>query len=122
MSASARVEHRPSLTQAGPFRVVLSTAGSIAEAKLLARAIIQKRLAACVNLIPGLQSWYWWKGRVTSDQEVLLVIKTNRTALGRLLCVLRSHHSYDLPEFLAMPITHGDLAYLKWIEENVSHP
>ena len=82
--------------------------------------ILKKRLAACVNLVPGLQSWYWWKGRMTSSKEVLLLIKTTRAALKPLLSVLKVHHSYDLPEFIVLPVTYGDPTYLQWIKENVT--
>ena len=120
MSRFARADRRLSLIQADTFRVVLVTAGSLREAQGLARIVLKERLAACVNLIPNIQSWYWWKGRVASGKEVLLLIKTTRASLNVLCQVLKSHHSYEIPEFIALPITHGNLAYLRWLKENIA--
>ena len=120
MSRSARADRRHSLKEAGLFRVVIVTASSLREARKLAHVILKGKFAACVNLIPEIQSWYWWKGRITSGKEVLLLIKTTRASLSRLCSVVKLHHSYEVPEFIVLPISHGDFTYLQWIKESVS--
>jgi len=105
------------------IRVVFVTVPSRKIAERLAKGILSQKLAACVNLIPGIRSWYWWKGKVASDPEVLLVIKTAASRLEALRRWVRAHHPYELPEFLALPVSDGDAAYLKWIQNNLSrHP
>jgi len=99
--------------------VVLVTCGSAAEAKRIARALVEARLAACVNLLPGaVTSIYRWKGKVESARERLLLIKTSRNRLAKLQAAIRRLHSYDLPEIIALPIVAGSRAYLDWIEES----
>lgn len=102
-------------------RVVFVTAPSRKIGERLAKGILSKKLAACVNVIPGLRSFYWWKGKVASDPEVLLVIKTASPRLEALRRWVRANHPYELPEFLALPVSDGDPAYLKWIQSNLSH-
>ncbi len=97
------------------FVLVLSTAGSPKEAQELARRILEEKLAGCINLVPKIRSMYWWKGRVEEASEVLLLIKTRRSALKNLSHFLKRHHSYELPELIALPILWGDPAYLKWL-------
>ncbi len=70
--------------------------------------------------MPQIRSWYWWKGRVASDPEVLMIIKTHRGSLKTLHAWIRANHPYDTPEFLALSVTHGDTAYLKWLQSNLS--
>ena len=99
--------------------VVLVTCGSAAEAKRIALAVVEARLAACVNLLPGsVTSIYRWKGKVESARERLLLIKTSRNRLAKLQTAIGRLHSYDLPEFIALPIVAGSRAYLDWIEES----
>jgi periplasmic divalent cation tolerance protein len=98
--------------------VVLVTCSTAAEAHRIARAVVDARLAACVNLLPGaVESIYWWKGRVESARERLLLIKTSRKCLAKLREVVERAHSYDVPEFIALPIAAGSPAYLAWIEK-----
>lgn len=97
--------------------VVLVTCGSTAEAKRIARAVVNARLAACVNILPGaVTSIYRWKGRVESGQERLLLIKTSRTRLAKLQTAVEKLHSYELPEFIALPVAAGSREYFKWME------
>jgi periplasmic divalent cation tolerance protein len=100
--------------------VVLVTCGSSKEARKIARALVERRLAACVNILPGrVQSVYPWKGKVESAKEILLVVKTTRgrfAALQRTVCEL---HSYDVPEIIALPIVDGSRDYLGWIADSV---
>lgn len=100
--------------------VVLVTCGSVSEARRIARAVVEARLAACVNLLPGaVESTYRWKGKVESARERLLLIKTSRRRLAKLQEAVERLHSYDVPEFIAVPIACGAEAYLTWIRESV---
>ena len=98
--------------------VVLVTCSTPAEAQRIARAVVNARLAACVNILPGaVQSIYRWKGKIESARERLLLIKTSRKRLAKLQAAVERLHSYDVPEFIAIPIAAGSPAYLSWIEE-----
>lgn len=96
--------------------VVLSTCGSAEEAEKVARALLDKRVAACVNVLPGVRSFYWWKGKVEDSAEHLLVIKTRRELFDRLKTELAAAHSYEVPEIIALPILDGAESYLNWID------
>src|SRR5581483_12447292 len=95
--------------------VVFSTCGSAEEAERLARRLLEARLAACVNVITQIQSFYWWKGEIENSPECLLVIKTSRALFESLRGLLESAHSYTLPEMLAVPVVDGSPGYLAWI-------
>jgi periplasmic divalent cation tolerance protein len=95
--------------------VVLSTAGSRDEAERIASALVEERLAACINLVDGLTSIYRWQGAVERAAEVLLVIKTRRTSAARLIARLGALHSYDVPEAIVLPIAAGSRPYLQWL-------
>jgi periplasmic divalent cation tolerance protein len=100
--------------------VVLVTCSTPAEAQRIARAVVNARLAACVNILPGaVQSIYRWKGKVESARERLLLIKTSRKCLAKLRAAVERLHSYDVPEFIAIPIAAGSAAYLSWVEESL---
>jgi periplasmic divalent cation tolerance protein len=100
--------------------VVLVTCSSFAEARRIARVVVEARLAACVNILPGaVTSIYRWKGKVKSAKERLLLIKTSRRRLVKLRAEIEKLHSYDVPEFLALPIAAGSPAYLAWMEDNL---
>jgi len=101
--------------------LVLVTCSSAVEARRIARAVVDARLAACVNILPGsLLSIYRWKGKVESARERLLLIKTSRKRLLKLRAAVERLHSYDVPEFIAVPIAAGSRAYLSWIEESLN--
>jgi periplasmic divalent cation tolerance protein len=103
--------------------VVMVTCKSQAEAKKIARAVVETRLAACANVLGGpVQSIYQWKGKVETAKEVLLLVKSTRKRFSALERGIRRLHSYDTPEIIALPIAEGPLAYLKWIEESVFVP
>ena len=97
-------------------RVVLTTAGSRKEAQKLARALVERRLAACVNVVGPIESVYRWKGAVQHDEEHPMLIKTSRERYAALEQALREGHPYELPEIIAVPIEAGLPAYLSWIE------
>jgi periplasmic divalent cation tolerance protein len=101
-------------------RIVLVTCGSIVEARRIATAVVRKRLAACANIVLApVQSIYRWKGKVQSAREVLMMIKTNTRRLKELEKEVKRLHSYDVPEFVVVPITAGSREYLAWVSENV---
>ncbi len=99
--------------------MVLSTCGSKEEAQRIAHELVQRRLAACVNLVGPIESVYRWQGEVESAAEWLLLIKTTGEASARVRDALRELHSYQLPECIEVPIEAGSAEYLNWIEENV---
>jgi len=99
--------------------VAFVTCGSQDEARKIAELLGTRRLAACVNLLPKMESCYRWKGKVSWDPEVLLVIKTTEASLGKVRDAVLKAHSYDLPEFIAFRIDEGSPAYLEWITDSI---
>jgi len=95
--------------------VVFNTCGSAEEAERIARALVTKRLAACVNLLPAARSIYRWKGAVEDAQETLLVIKSSRALFNELRAEIEKLHSYEVAEVIAVPIVDGSEAYLEWL-------
>ena len=100
--------------------VALSTVGSAQDAERIARELVERRLAACVNILPGVVSFYRWQGAVQRDAERMLVIKTRAEKLPALREALVSLHPYELPELVALPVADGHPPYLGWIDESVS--
>jgi periplasmic divalent cation tolerance protein len=100
--------------------VVLCTAPDAEVGASLARGLVEAKLAACVNIIPGLRSFYVWKGELQDDTEVQLLIKTRETHLDALAQYLEAHHPYDVPELLALPIAAGGSSYLSWLGEQTA--
>jgi periplasmic divalent cation tolerance protein len=110
------------MAAASDVRVVLSTAGSDEQADEIAHALVERRLAACVNVVRGVCSVYRWKGEVTREDERLLVIKTTAGRLDELGRTLRDLHSYEVPEILTLAVRDGDPAYLRWLADAVAEP
>jgi periplasmic divalent cation tolerance protein len=107
------------MRKATSFRIVLVTCGTLAEARKIARAVVSKSLAACVNIHSApVESVYWWKGKVETGREYLLVMKTAVRRVAALEKEVLRLHSYETPEFLVMEIAAGSHAYLKWIDTN----
>ena len=100
--------------------VVLSTCGSADEAERIARALVDARAAACVNIVPGVRSVYRWHGAVEDAAEWLLVIKTRRDLVNNVKVELRRVHSYEVPEAIALPVVDGLPEYLAWIDKETS--
>ena len=100
--------------------VVLTTCGNDEEAHTLARALVDRRAAACVNAVSRVTSTYRWKGEVRQDQETLLFIKTTAPRLAAVESTIREHSKYDLPEVIALPVHAGGAEYLAWIRESVA--
>jgi len=97
--------------------LVLTTAPDDDRAESMARALVEERLAACVNVVPGVVSIYRWKGAVEQDLELLLVIKTRADRFEALREALVSLHPYDVPELIALPVAAGHPPYLAWLDE-----
>lgn len=100
------------------YRLVLITCASIAEARTIAQRVVERKLAACANIVPRVESIYRWKGRVARAKETLLMIKTTAARLRKLESEVKRLHSYDVPEFVAIPFMGGSREYLAWIAEN----
>ncbi|HEY6350614.1 MAG TPA: divalent-cation tolerance protein CutA [Candidatus Angelobacter sp.] len=100
-------------------RIVLTTAGSQEEAQKIGHALVERKLAACVNIVPGIESIYRWQGKVESAAEWLLVVKTTAEAFSSVRDAIQELHSYDLPECVMLEVGDGSEAYLGWIGENV---
>jgi len=99
--------------------VVLVTAPSAEKAAELARTVVEERLAACGNVVPGVRSIYRWEGKVQEDAEVLLILKTQRRRFGELRDRILALHPYAVPEVLALPVEAGSDAYLDWIAQSM---
>ena len=98
------------------YRVVLVSCGSIAEARKIGRNVVEKKLAACANIVPGVESIYRWKGKVERAGEVLVVVKTTANRLPALEREVKRLHRYDVPEFIVLPIIAGSRKYLAWLQ------
>jgi len=100
-------------------RIVLSTAGSVEEARKIARYLVENQLAACVNIVPQIESIYRWQGKIEFSPEWLLLIKTTSGNVPSVEDAIRELHSYDLPECIAIVIEGGSSEYLNWIGDSV---
>lgn len=105
------------MKSARSFAVVFVTAPGFKTARALAKAALKTRLAACANLIPGLESHYWWQGKIERGAEVLILFKTTRTKLPALEKLILARHPYDTPEFIALSIDSGTPRYLRWVKD-----
>jgi periplasmic divalent cation tolerance protein len=101
-------------------RIILTTAGTQSEAQLIARTLVERRLAACVNITAPIESVYRWKGVVETAQEWMLVIKTTQAAVEPVCDAIRELHSYEIPECVTLSIEGGSAEYLNWIGTQVS--
>jgi periplasmic divalent cation tolerance protein len=103
-------------------KIVLTTTSSREEAEKIAHALVERRLAACVNIVGPIHSVYRWQGKVESANEHLLLIKTTATSFDSVARAIRELHSYDLPECIELAIESGSAEYLEWIEQSVVGP
>jgi periplasmic divalent cation tolerance protein len=101
-------------------RIVLTTTGSQEEADKIAHALVERRLAACVNIVPTVKSVYRWQGKVETATEWLLLIKTQAGLFERVRAAVKELHSYDLPECLMLEVTAGSQEYLNWVAKNTT--
>ena len=99
--------------------IVLITASSDEEAEKIARTLVADRLAACVNIIPGIRSIFFWDGKTQDERETLLVAKSTASHMERITARVKELHSYSVPEVIALPVTAGSPGYLAWLNETV---
>ena len=99
--------------------VVLTTCELESDAERMARALVDGRLAACVNVVPGVRSFYHWKGETQASEEFLLIVKTSRDLFGALRAEMEKLHPYEVPELLALPVVAGAEDYLSWLQSNL---
>lgn len=102
------------------YLLLLTTTNRVEEAHRIADHLVAAGLVACVNIIPSISSVYRWKGSVQKDSEVLMILKTRKSKIGRLEKALRKIHSYETPELIAVPLVYGLAEYLKWIDDSVA--
>jgi periplasmic divalent cation tolerance protein len=108
------------MKSAGQFATVFVTAPKLKTARALATAALRARLVACANLVPRMESHYWWKNKIESSPEVLIIFKTKRDQLPALEKLILAMHPYDTPEFLVLPLKAGNSKYLAWLSANCS--
>ena len=102
---------------AAKFAIVLVTAPDLKTARALAKVALSARLIACANLVPKVESLYWWQGKIESSAEVLLILKTQKTKLAALEKLVLTEHPYETPEFLVLPLSAGGGKYLGWLAD-----
>jgi periplasmic divalent cation tolerance protein len=98
--------------------VILITAAAAEEAGTIAKALVQEHLAACVNIIPGVRSFFFWEGRTQEAQEALLVCKSRLPLMGKVMERVKALHSYSVPEIIALPVAAGLESYLAWVRDS----
>lgn len=108
------------MSTAHAYCAVFVTAGSRPEARKIARSLLEQRLVACANIIPGVESHYWWEGKIDHAREWLLVMKTRRSRFRAVARAVKQLHSYQVPEIIALPLAAGQADYLRWLGESLS--
>lgn len=103
------------------YLVVFITTGNSAEAEKIADILVNSRKAACVNILPQVDSRFWWQGKIDSADEALLIVKTKASLLDELVSLVKENHSYEVPEIIALPIMGGNRDYLKWINSETEN-
>ena len=106
---------------ASEYILVFVTTSSSHEAEKLGKAIVEKKLAACGNIIPKIRSVFWWKETLEAEEEALLILKSRSALFSELITVIKSLHSYEVPEIIGIPIIAGSEEYLRWIDEETQH-
>ncbi|XP_065085003.1 protein CutA homolog isoform X2 [Ochlerotatus camptorhynchus] len=106
--------------EAGTHSIAYVTTPNANSAKELARKLVERKLAACVNIIPGLTSIYEWEGKINEDQEILLMIKTRTARVDELSKFVRENHPYSVAEVISVPIENGNPPYLDWLSKTVT--
>lgn len=99
--------------------MVLTTVKSLSEGRKIGRFLIKGKLAACVNILPRVESLFWWKGKIDNAREVLLIIKTNKRKVKSAIRAIKLIHSYEVPEIISFEINEGYRPYLRWIDESL---
>jgi len=98
------------------YIVIFITCANKKEAVLIANALLQKKLVACVNIIEKISSFFWWQGKIDTAKEVLLVAKSKKTKFAKIAQLVKEKHGYEVPEIIALPIVSGSRPYLEWID------
>ena len=99
--------------------VIFITAKSVEEATKISQELVRQKLIACANIVKDIKSFFWWEGKIDEADEVLLILKTKRSLFKKIEKAVKSLHSYDVPESIALPIVEGHKPYLKWVNESV---
>jgi len=99
--------------------IIFITTGTYEEADQVAEVLLKQRKAACINIIPGVRSRFWWEGQLHSDRENLLIVKAKASLLDEIVGLVKEVHSYDVPEIIALPIVGGNRDYLTWVKNEV---
>jgi len=99
--------------------VLFITTANAEEAQRIASVLLNERKAACVNIVPRISSLFWWQGKLDSAEESLLIIKTKASVLDEIVDLVKEHHSYSIPEVIALPIIGGNQDYLEWVGREV---
>lgn len=100
------------------YIVILITTKDVAQAKAIAKKLVEEKLAACANIVKAVESLFWWEGKIDSSQEALLIVKSKKSCFKRIVKTVRSLHSYTVPEIIALPIVQGNKDYLEWINQS----
>ena len=101
--------------------LIFITTSTKKEAEKIANALLNRKKAACVSILPGVNSFFWWQGKIDSASEALLVVKTKSGLLDDIVKLVKKLHSYDVPEIIALPIIGGNEEYLEWINDSVKN-
>ena len=99
--------------------IIFITCANKKEAHRITKALLKEKLAACVNIVDKISSFFWWQGKVDSADELLLIVKSKKTKMPKIIKLVKSLHSYRVPEIIALNIAGGDKDYLRWIDESV---
>jgi periplasmic divalent cation tolerance protein len=101
------------------YIIVLITTNNLEEAHRISQILLEQKKAACINVVPNINSSYWWEGKIEKEQEYLLIVKTTGAVFDELVKLVRECHSYKVPEIIAIPIIAGNPDYLNWIDETI---
>ena len=101
------------------YIIILITAKDKKEADKIAKVLVKNKLAACVNIVGGIKSLFWWEGKLDRAKEVLLLVKSRKEKLNKIIKAVKSSHSYTVPEIIAIPVISGFKPYLKWIDDSL---
>lgn len=101
------------------YIVVFITVKDNGEAEKIAKALLKRRQAACVNILPGMSSHFWWKDKLDAAEECLLIVKSKESLLPEIIKSVRKIHSYSVPEIIALPVVGGSREYLEWLDSEV---
>lgn len=105
--------------ESSPYIVLLITTATAEEAQRISRVLLEQKKVACVNIVPRVNSLFWWQDKLDSVEESLLIVKTKASLLSEIVSLVKEIHSYDIPELIALPIIGGNQDYLEWIQKEV---